>query len=53
MYIRKSPNVIVFACTALPPITIITTAMAPIMIEENDEMAETPVTDLATLRKSL
>ena len=53
MYIRKSPSVIVFACTALPPMIIITTAMAPMMTDENDEMAETPVTVFATFRNNL
>ena len=30
-----------------------TTAIAPITTDENDEIAETPVTDLATLRNRL
>ena len=48
----KSPRVIASVMIARPPTRIITTLMRPMITEENDVTAETPVTDLATLRRS-
>ena len=49
-YITRSPMVIEPFRIELPPISIIATPVAPITTDENAVIAETPVSDCATLR---
>ena len=51
-YITKSPSVMSPPRIAPPPITIITTAIEPTITDEKEVSADTPVIDLATLRRS-
>ena len=52
-YINRSPTVIFPLTTEGPPTTMITTPTAPTISDANAFVAETPVIDLAMLRKSL
>ena len=51
-YITRSPIVIVPFRIDVPPISIIAMPIAPITTDENAVIADTPVSDFATLRNS-
>ena len=51
-YMTRSPIVMAPVRMALPPISIIAMPVAPMTSDENAVMAETPVSDFATLRNS-
>lgn len=51
-YITKSPTVMSPPMSAPPPTTTITMLISPMITDEKDVTADTPVTALATLRRS-